>query len=189
MNSSWAFKNLLKDAFQTQTAPASAPATQAAPASTGPVQYAFDKYGYKFELPGRWKQQMADATGSDVMFFDEQGNKGSFQVHANWMASDFPIAASLQAMAKSYEERVKHDELEKYYRKDFTVKDKSGKSSSIFQGYVTIEKTGADKDIRRMQWIGYAKGNYINFTWASKPEQFESYRPEFEKILNAIQFM
>jgi hypothetical protein len=153
-----------------------------------PKQYVFDKYGYKFELPERWKQQMADATGSSVMFLDELGNKGSFQVNTTQIAADASVDAALETMAQQYEARVKQGELEKYYRKDFTLQDKDGQPVKVFQGYVIVEAS-ASKETRRMQWIGYAKDTTINFTWASKPEQFETYRPEFEKILNTIQFI
>lgn len=196
LQSSWALKGFLKntlDKSQPNTQ-VSQPATTgndsaqpAAPVSNEPFEYQNTKYGYKVQLAGRWQKMSEDPKGGSVVFFDQNGNKGSFQVNSNWMADDFPVQSSLQAMAKSYEDRLKHKELVKYYRKDFTVKDAKGKDVALFQGYITIE-TGDDPDIRRMQWIGYGKGNYYNFTWASKPDQFDGYMPEFEKIVEKIQF-
>lgn len=196
----WAFKSKFKNPFNNQSQ-VSQPANNASPdttnesasqpsvTSSGPLLYANEKFGFKVELPGQWQQMSGDAKSNNAMWFDQTGNQGSFQVNANWMADDFPVDSSLKAMAKSYEDRKKHGELEKYYRKDFTITDKDGKQVTVFQGYVTIESADdPDPDIRRMQWIGYGKGNYYNFTWASKPEQFETYLPEFEKILDKIEF-
>ena len=138
-------------------------------------------------MPGGWQQMSGDPKSDGVLFYDTRGSQGSFQVHTNWMQDNFPVQSSLQTIAKENEQRLKHGELEKYYRKDFTVKDAKGKDVAIFQGYVTVEST-EKPDIRRMQWIGYGKGNYYNFTWASKPEQFDTYRPAFEQILGSVQF-
>jgi hypothetical protein len=165
------------------------PVQSSATASSSPIQYKNEKFGYNVELTGKWNKMSGDPNSNNAMFFDQQGNKGSFQVNANWMADNFPVQSSLNAMEQSYKDRVKHGELTKYYRKDVTVKDPKGKNISVFQGYVTVESPkDPDPDIQRMQWIGYAKGNYYNFTWSSNPESFNAYMPEFEQTLNKIQF-
>ncbi len=190
----WAFKkmNMLNKVNQlAQPKQETAQPAQATPAAAevnkAPTQYVNQKFGYSAQVPGQWQRMSGDANSDGVLFYDTLGQQGSFQVHTNWMKDNFPVQSSLQAMAQDSEQRLKHGELEKYYRKDFTVKDKNGKDIALFQGYVTIE-AGQKPDIRRMQWIGYGKGNYYNFTWASKPEQFEAYRPAFEDILGQIQF-
>lgn len=189
-NPGWAFKNLLKNVTSQEPSAPSADAghKEEAKKPSGPLAYSNDKYGYKLEVPGQWEQMGGDPKSNTAMFFDN-GNKGSFQVNANWMAEDFPVQNSLKAMEKQYEERVKHGELKKYFRKDVAVTDPSGKKVVAFQGYVTIETTeDSDPDIMRMQWIGYGKGNYYNFTWAANPQQFDKYQPLFDEMLNKIEF-
>jgi hypothetical protein len=156
----------------------------------GLLHYSNEKFGYSVDVLNGWQQMAGDLNSNSAMFFDPSGHQGAFQVTANWMSSDFPVQSSLQAMEKQYSERLQHKELLKYYRKDYMVKDATGRPKAVFQGYITIESTNdPDPDIRRMQWIGYAKGNYYNFTWSAKPDQFEAYMPRFEQILNAIQFV
>lgn len=191
-NPGWAFKNLLKNVVSPDAAvsgeakPGDAKAEPKKP--SGPVAYLNEKYGYKLEVPGQWEQMGGDPKSNTAMFFDN-GDKGSFQVNANWMAEDFPVQSSLNAMEKQYQERVKHGELKKYFRKDVTVADPSGKKVVAFQGFVTVETAeDSDPDIMRMQWIGYGKGNYYNFTWAAAPQQFDKYAPVFDEILNKIEF-
>lgn len=191
----WAFKNPLRDMLQqdqpasTQSAMPKDAATKPVASNNGVIQYANSKFHYTVEVPGNWQQMSGDAKSNSALFADTQGPKGGFTVNANWMAEDFPVHASLQAMEKQYKERLKHGELAKYYRKDVIVKDKAGKNIALFQGYVTIESIDdPDPDIQRMQWIGYGKGNYYNFTWSSKPDPFQAYLPQFEQIMDKIQF-
>lgn len=200
MDESWAFgKKFLKDTMKgsstqeqqtTQTSETQQQQTQPQQQTAqvaGPFEYMNEKYMYKFELPGKWQKMSGTEKSKGVVFSDLNGPKGSFQVNANWMSDDFPVQSSLQAMEKQYAERQKHGELDKFYRKDFQTTMPDGKKVTLFEGYVTVEST-EDPDIRRMQWIGYGRGNYYNFTWAATPDQFESYMPEFQQILEEIEF-
>ena len=158
-----------------------------ATATSEPIHFANEKFGYVVDLPANWQKLTGDPTSNSVMFNHVQTSNGGFMINANPMSSDFPTDASLSAQAKDYAERQKRGELSKVYRKDFV----DAKTGANFKGYVTVETDkDNDPDIQRLQWIGYGKDkSYYNFTWSTNNQLFAERLPEFEKIMGTIQFV
>jgi hypothetical protein len=174
-----------KPAATTTDSSSSTSPQASATATSEPMQFKNEKFGYVVDMPANWQKLTGDATSNMVLFNHVQVSNGGFTINATPMNSDFPTDTSLSAQEKDYKERQKRGELSKVYRKDF-----SDKSGALFKGYVTIETDkDNDPDIQRMQWIGYGKDKtYYNFTWSTNNTLFPDRLPEFEKILGTIQF-
>ena len=182
-----------KEKPQATTAPAQeqqAEPQQTQQQSTVPVTavpYTNAKYNYSFSYPSNWQLDASDPKQNSLTVIDTFGKKGNFIVTAKWMPEGFPVDPALKALENQAQQRKNHGELEEYYLKNYTIKDKNGKDSAIFRGVVTIE-SDIDPDMKRMQWIGYGNGNYYNFTWSSKTPLFPQYKETFHTMLESITF-